>query len=186
MPHFWNSCSCKGKLRCCMWWVSLLGEWLYLAFHFVLWLHICTPGVWTWHTVLGYNCHCYFYNPPADQQACHHPLRPDSLYLEQSLRLHQEKSAACIRAWRDPQTISKWEKKKKPNKRSFSWHCSARQEHSLCSAASLCPASTLLFSQRSSLAASSSGFLAGNPTCLRLHAPRLHPRAMFSPTVNCY
>lgn len=128
---------------------------------------------------LQLTSHCYFYGPLADQQVCHHPLRPASHCLEQSLRLHQQKSS------------DHFQLRKKKNKQAqlfLALLCSIieRQEHSLCSAASLCPAPTLLFSQRSSLAGSSSDFLAGNPTCLRVCAPRLHPRLTFSPIVNCF
>lgn len=115
---------------------------------------------------LQLTCHCYFYNPLADQQACHHPLRPASPCLDQSLKLHWQKSAGCSRGALRPYSTEKKEKKTKQVKLFLALLCGIleRHEHSLCSAASLSPAPTSLFSQRSSLAGSSSGFLAGNPT----------------------
>lgn len=77
---------------------------------------------------LQLTCHCYFYNPLADQEVCHDPLRPASPCPEQSLRLHQQKSDGCSRAWRDPQTISNQEKKKR-NQTSSAFPCIALQHY---------------------------------------------------------
>lgn len=137
---------------------------------------------------LQLTCHCYFYNPLADQQACHHYLRSASSCLQQSLRLYQQKSAGCSKAWRDPHTfISDWEKKKTTN----FFPCIALWDFGETEAQPVqhcqpLPCSCFArFPREAALLAAVRVLPPGIPLALRQRAPRLPLRAMFALIVNC-